>query len=147
MRRLPFAALAAIATLAGCPTTVPTKAVPTARLASPTAIPPAQASGAKVLGLANAGADTVNSIKQAAEFGLTRKMKIAALLMYAWGLAIRMQSVEGLLAEERDLATFLASPDTATIVLAGTEQAPPSAETLLATLKEKSPSNASRGKS
>ncbi len=42
----------------------------------------AQASGAKVLGLCNAGADTVNSIKQAAEFGLTRKMKIAALLMF-----------------------------------------------------------------
>ena len=42
----------------------------------------AQASGAKVLGLANAGTDTVNSIKQAAEFGLTRQMKIAALLMY-----------------------------------------------------------------
>ena len=42
----------------------------------------AQASGAKVLGLANAGTDTVNSIKQAAEFGLTRKMNIAALLMY-----------------------------------------------------------------
>jgi len=35
-----------------------------------------------VLGLCNAGADTVNSIKQAAEFGLTRKMKIAALLMF-----------------------------------------------------------------
>ncbi len=42
----------------------------------------AQASGATVLGLANAGADTVNSIKQAAEFGLTKKMKVAALLMY-----------------------------------------------------------------
>ena len=42
----------------------------------------AQASGANVLGLANAGADTVNSIKQAAEFGLTKKMKVAALLMY-----------------------------------------------------------------
>ncbi len=42
----------------------------------------AQASGAKVLGLANAGTDTVNSIKQAAEFGLTRQMKVAALLMY-----------------------------------------------------------------
>ena len=42
----------------------------------------AQASGARVLGLCNAGADTVNSIKQAAEFGLTRNMKIAALLMY-----------------------------------------------------------------
>ena len=42
----------------------------------------AQASGAKVLGLCNAGTDTVNSIKQAAEFGLTRKMKVAALLMF-----------------------------------------------------------------
>jgi branched-chain amino acid transport system substrate-binding protein len=42
----------------------------------------AQASGANVLGLANAGADTVNSIKQAAEFGLTKKMKVAALLMF-----------------------------------------------------------------
>jgi branched-chain amino acid transport system substrate-binding protein len=41
----------------------------------------AQASGAKVLGLANAGTDTINSIKQAAEFGLTRSMQIAALLM------------------------------------------------------------------
>ncbi len=42
----------------------------------------AQASGAKVLGLANAGADTVNSIKQAAEFGLTQRMKVAAMLMF-----------------------------------------------------------------
>ncbi len=42
----------------------------------------AQSSGATVLGLANAGADTVNSIKQAVEFGLTRKMKVAALLMF-----------------------------------------------------------------
>ena len=42
----------------------------------------AQSSGADVLGLANAGADTTNCIKQAAEFGLTSKMKMAALLMY-----------------------------------------------------------------
>lgn len=42
----------------------------------------AQSSGAKVLGLANAGADTVNAIKQAAEFGLNKSMKIAALLMF-----------------------------------------------------------------
>ena len=42
----------------------------------------AQSSGAKVLGLANAGADTVNSIKQAHEFGLTNSMKLAALLMF-----------------------------------------------------------------
>ena len=41
----------------------------------------AQTSGAKVIGLANAGGDTVNSIKAAAEFGLTRKQNLAALLM------------------------------------------------------------------
>jgi branched-chain amino acid transport system substrate-binding protein len=40
----------------------------------------AQNSGAKVLGLANAGGDTINSIKQAREFGI--KMNIAALLMF-----------------------------------------------------------------
>ena len=42
----------------------------------------AQSSGAKVLGLANAGADTVNSIKQANEFGVNKSMKLAALLMF-----------------------------------------------------------------
>jgi len=40
----------------------------------------AQASGAKVLGLCNAGADTVNSIKQAKEFGVP--MRLAAMLMF-----------------------------------------------------------------
>ena len=40
----------------------------------------AQASGAKVLGIANAGADTVNTIKQAQEFGI--KMKLAGLLLF-----------------------------------------------------------------
>ena len=42
----------------------------------------AQASGAKVLGLANAGLDTQNCIKQATEFGLNRTMKIAPLLLF-----------------------------------------------------------------
>ena len=42
----------------------------------------AQSSGAKVIGLANAGADTVNSIKQIAEFGINKSMKVAALLMF-----------------------------------------------------------------
>ena len=43
----------------------------------------AQASGAKVLGLANAGTDTVNSVKQAQEFGLQKRgMKIALMLAY-----------------------------------------------------------------
>ncbi len=40
----------------------------------------AQASGAKVLGLANAGADTINTIKQAKEFGI--KMRLAGLLVF-----------------------------------------------------------------
>ena len=43
----------------------------------------AQASKAKVIGLANAGADTTNSIKQAAEFGITASgQKLAALLLF-----------------------------------------------------------------
>ncbi len=40
----------------------------------------AQSSGAKVLGIANAGADTINTIKQAKEFGI--KMQLAGLLMF-----------------------------------------------------------------
>jgi branched-chain amino acid transport system substrate-binding protein len=42
----------------------------------------AQASGAQVIGLANAGADTTNAIKQAAEFGVTPKQSLAGLLMF-----------------------------------------------------------------
>ena len=42
----------------------------------------AQSSGAKVLGFANAGLDTVNCVKQAHEFGLTGQMRIAALLCF-----------------------------------------------------------------
>jgi len=42
----------------------------------------AQSSGAQVLGLANAGGDTINSIKAAAEFGINKKMKIAGLLVF-----------------------------------------------------------------
>lgn len=41
----------------------------------------AQAAKAQVLGLANAGADTINSIKAANDFGLTKNMKLAGLLM------------------------------------------------------------------
>ena len=42
----------------------------------------AQGSGAQVLGLANAGTDTSNSMKAAAEFGLTKTMRPAALLVF-----------------------------------------------------------------
>ncbi|NGM34164.1 ABC transporter substrate-binding protein [Methylobacterium sp. DB0501] len=41
----------------------------------------AQGSGAQVLALANTGADMINAIKQAGEFGLTPKMKVAALFI------------------------------------------------------------------
>ena len=47
--------------------------VPRHHAISPRFLLQAQASGAKVLGLANAGADTVNSIKQAHEFGITKR--------------------------------------------------------------------------
>ena len=40
----------------------------------------AQATGAKVVALGNAGADTINAIKQAAEFGLQPKQKLASML-------------------------------------------------------------------
>ena len=42
----------------------------------------AQASGAQVIGLANAGADTINAVKQASEFGITPAQKLAGLLMF-----------------------------------------------------------------
>ena len=42
----------------------------------------AQSSGAQIIGLANAGADTIASIKQAAEFGITPKQQLAGLLMF-----------------------------------------------------------------
>jgi branched-chain amino acid transport system substrate-binding protein len=42
----------------------------------------AQASGAQVVGMANAGADTINTIKQAKEFGLTPKQTLAGLLVF-----------------------------------------------------------------
>jgi len=44
----------------------------------------AQASKAKVIGLANAGGDTINSIKQAAEFGIVKGgQNLAGLLVFA----------------------------------------------------------------
>jgi len=44
----------------------------------------AQASKAKVIGLANAGQDTINSIKQAGEFGIVKGgQKLAGLLVFA----------------------------------------------------------------
>ncbi|MCJ2116298.1 MULTISPECIES: ABC transporter substrate-binding protein [unclassified Methylobacterium] len=58
----------------------------------------AQASGAQVIGLANSGGDTVNSIKQAAEFGITgSKQRLAGLLIYITDVhAIGLQLAQGL---------------------------------------------------
>jgi branched-chain amino acid transport system substrate-binding protein len=42
----------------------------------------AQSSGAQIIGLANAGADTINAIKQANEFGITKKQRLAGLLVF-----------------------------------------------------------------
>jgi branched-chain amino acid transport system substrate-binding protein len=61
----------------------------------------AQASGAKVVGLANAGGDTINSIKQASEFGLTPKQKLAGLLIFTTDLhSLGLQVAQGLVFTE-----------------------------------------------
>ena len=58
----------------------------------------AQASKAKVIGLANAGGDTVNSIKQASEFGITQGgQKLAGLLVFVNDIkAIGLKTAQGL---------------------------------------------------
>ncbi len=62
----------------------------------------AQASRAKVIGLANAGGDTINSIKQAAEFGVTRRgVKLAGLLVFLTDVhALGLQAAQGLVLTE-----------------------------------------------
>ncbi len=58
----------------------------------------AQGSGAQVLGLANAGTDFSNSLKAAAEFGLTKSMKPAALLVFLTDLhAVGLDIAQGLI--------------------------------------------------
>jgi branched-chain amino acid transport system substrate-binding protein len=58
----------------------------------------AQSSKAQILGLANAGGDTVNSLKAAKEFGITKTMKIAALLMFIDDVhSVGLPTAEGLL--------------------------------------------------
>jgi branched-chain amino acid transport system substrate-binding protein len=57
----------------------------------------AQASGAQVLGLANAGTDFSNSLKAANEFGVTRTMKPAALLAFITDIhSLGLQTAQGL---------------------------------------------------
>jgi len=57
----------------------------------------AQASGAQVLALANAGEDFSNSLKAANEFGITKKMKPAALLAFINNIdSLGLQTAQGL---------------------------------------------------
>lgn len=62
----------------------------------------AQASRAQVIGLANAGGDTINSIKQAAEFGITRRgVRLAGLLVFATDVhSLGLQTAQGLVLTE-----------------------------------------------
>ena len=62
----------------------------------------AQASKAKVIGLADAGGDTVNAIKQSAEFGITKGgQKISPLLAFVTDIdSIGLETAQGLLLTE-----------------------------------------------
>ncbi len=62
----------------------------------------AQASKAKVIGLANAGGDTINTIKQAVEFGIMKGgQKISPLLVFVTDIdAIGLETAQGLLLSE-----------------------------------------------
>jgi len=57
----------------------------------------AQGSGAQILGLANAGGDTINAIKAANEFGVTKSMKLAGLLMFINDIhSLGLKTTEGM---------------------------------------------------
>ena len=62
----------------------------------------AQTSKAKIIGLANAGGDTINSIKQAAEFGIVKGgQKLAGLLVFISDVkALGLQTAQGLIFTE-----------------------------------------------
>src|SRR5271166_4639339 len=59
----------------------------------------AKASGAKIIGLANAGGDTINSIKQASEFGIVQGgQKLAGLLIFITDIhALGLKTAQGLI--------------------------------------------------
>ncbi len=62
----------------------------------------AQSSKAKIIGLANAGGDTINSIKQAAEFGITKGgQNLAGLLVFLSDVhGLGLQTAQGLILTE-----------------------------------------------
>ena len=59
----------------------------------------AQSSGAKIIGLANAGGDTINSIKQAAEFGIVQGgQNLAGLLIFINDIhSLGLKTAQGLI--------------------------------------------------
>jgi branched-chain amino acid transport system substrate-binding protein len=63
----------------------------------------AQSSGSKVIGLANAGTDTSNAVKQAAEFGIGKdgKQRLAGLLVFLTDIdALGLEAAQGLVLTE-----------------------------------------------
>jgi branched-chain amino acid transport system substrate-binding protein len=57
----------------------------------------AQSSGAKVIGLANAGGDTIKSIKTASEFGINKKQTLAGLLVFITDVhSLGLQTTQGM---------------------------------------------------
>jgi branched-chain amino acid transport system substrate-binding protein len=62
----------------------------------------AQASKAKVIGLANAGGDTINAIKQASEFGISKGgQKLSPLLAFVTDIdSVGLETAQGLLLAE-----------------------------------------------
>jgi branched-chain amino acid transport system substrate-binding protein len=58
----------------------------------------AQSSKAQILGLANAGGDTINAIKASKEFGITKSMKLAALLIFINDIhSLGLETTQGLI--------------------------------------------------
>ncbi len=61
----------------------------------------AQASKAKIIGLANAGGDTISAIKQASEFGISKTQRLAGLLMFINDVhSLGLNATQGMLLTE-----------------------------------------------
>ena len=58
----------------------------------------AQASKAQIIGLANAGGDTINSVKAANEFGLTKTQSLAGLLLFITDIhSLGLKTAQGMM--------------------------------------------------
>lgn len=61
----------------------------------------AQSSGAKIIGLGNAGGDTINAVKAAAEFGVTKTQTLAPLLLFINDIhSMGLDTAQGMLLTE-----------------------------------------------